>query len=161
MVVMTLQELFEGFDTSVVEAEDTVNNPEDDLGENPESGGPDTPEDAVDNPEDDSGEDPAADDAVQDTNADGVIDKKDEVNEEKKLAENQELESLKKFLLIQKLQELNNNLISRNILNNSLTTFLEFSGSLSYDTLLSVSAGFTDYITQNLKNLNKETTNEK
>jgi len=163
MVVMTLQELFEGFDIDniLVEAEDAVDDPEETSGADPESGGPETPEEdadaaAVDDPEETSGEDPAADDAVQDTNADGAIDEKDAVNEERKLAENPELESLKKFLLIQKLQELNTNLISRNILNNSLSTFLDFSGSLSYDTILSVSAGFTDYIIQNLKNLNKE-----
>ena len=80
----------------------------------------------------------------------------DRVEEERKLSENPELESLKKFLLIQKLQDLNTNLMKHNILNDSLSTFLEFCNGLSYDTIVSISAGFTDYIAANLKTLTSE-----
>ena len=80
----------------------------------------------------------------------------DRVDEERKLSENPELESLKKFLLIQKLQDLNINLMKHDILNDSLTTFLEFCNGLSYDTIVSISAGFTDYIAANLKTLTSE-----
>jgi len=80
----------------------------------------------------------------------------DRVEQEKALSENPELDSLKKFLLIQKLQDLNTNLIKHDILNDSLSTFLEFCGKLSYDSILSISAGFTDYIAANLKTLTSE-----
>ena len=80
----------------------------------------------------------------------------DRVEEERKLSENPELESLKKFLLIQKLQDLNTNLMKHNILNDSLSTFLEFCGNMTYDTIVSISAGFTDYIAANLKTLTSE-----
>lgn len=77
----------------------------------------------------------------------------EEVDSERKLDENPELESMKKFLLIQKLQKLNSALMSHDILNNSLTTFLEFCATLSYDTILSVSNGFVEYISKNMNTL--------
>ena len=85
----------------------------------------------------------------------------DRVEQEKELSENPELDSLKKFLLIQKLQDLNTNLMKHNILNDSLSTFLEFCNGLSYDTIVSISAGFTDYIAANLKTLTSDGSGKK
>lgn len=72
------------------------------------------------------------------------------VAEERKLAENPELESLKKFLLIQKLQTLNMKMNQHDIMNTSLSTFLDFANSMSYDTIVTMATGFTDFILQNL-----------
>jgi hypothetical protein len=84
---------------------------------------------------------------------------KNEVAKERQLEENPELESLKKFILIQKMQQLNDNLIKHNIVNNSLSIFLDFCQSFSYDTILSVSSGFVSYINQNLTTLIKDNQN--
>ena len=74
-----------------------------------------------------------------------------DVAKERQLAENPELEPIKKFLLIQKLQELNTRLKEKNILNNSLSTFLSFSEFLTFDTIIAVSNGLIEFIEQQLK----------
>ena len=71
--------------------------------------------------------------------------------QERQLAENPELEPIKKFLLIQKLQELDIKLKEKNILNNSLTTFLSFSEFLTFDTIVAVSNSLVEFIEHQLK----------
>lgn len=75
---------------------------------------------------------------------------------ERQLAENPELEPIKKFLLIQKLQELDIKLKEKNILNDSLSTFLSFSEFLTFDTIVAVSNGLVDFIEQQLKGQDNE-----
>jgi hypothetical protein len=75
---------------------------------------------------------------------------------ERQLAENPELEPIKKFLLIQKLQELDLKLKEKNILNDSLSTFLSFSEFLTFDTIVAVSNGLVDFIEQQLKGQKNE-----
>ena len=74
-----------------------------------------------------------------------------DTKKERQLAENPELEPIKKFLLIQKLQELDSRLKEKNILNNSLSTFLSFSEFLTFDTIIAVSNGLIEFIEQQLK----------
>lgn len=75
---------------------------------------------------------------------------------ERQLAKNPELEPIKKFLLIQKLQELDLKLKEKNILNDSLSTFLSFSEFLTFDTIVAVSNGLVDFIEQQLKGQKNE-----
>jgi len=74
-----------------------------------------------------------------------------DVQKERELNENPELEPIKKFLLIQQLKTLNDILKQKNILNDSLTTFLYFCDNLSFDTIVSVSNSFIDFIDQQLQ----------
>jgi hypothetical protein len=64
--------------------------------------------------------------------------------------ENPELEPIKKFLLIQKLKELDYKLQQKNMINDSLRTFIDFAENLSFDTILTVSNSFIDFINQQL-----------
>ncbi len=73
-----------------------------------------------------------------------------EQEQEQTQPENPELEPIKKFLLIQKLKELDNKLKQKNMINDSLSTFIEFAENLSFDTILSVSNSFIDFINQQL-----------
>jgi len=73
-----------------------------------------------------------------------------EQEQEQTQPENPELEPIKKFLLIQKLKELDNKLKQKNMINDSLSIFIEFAENLSFDTILSVSNSFIDFINQQL-----------
>ena len=62
-----------------------------------------------------------------------------------------ELEPLKKYLLLQKLENLRDRLEKNNMESTSLDTFLKFGKDLSYDTILSVSESFISFLEKQLQ----------
>jgi len=56
-----------------------------------------------------------------------------------------ELEPLKKYLLLQKLEKLKYKLEVNNIESDGLNTFLKFGKEFSYETILSVSNSFVEF----------------
>jgi len=62
-----------------------------------------------------------------------------------------ELEPLKKYLLLQKLEDLRDRLERNNMESTSLDTFLKFGKDLSYDTILSVSESFISFLEKQLQ----------
>jgi hypothetical protein len=60
-------------------------------------------------------------------------------------ASQEELEPLKKYLLLQKLEKLKNKLEVHNIESEGLNTFLNFGKEFSYETILSVSDSFVNF----------------
>lgn len=65
--------------------------------------------------------------------------------------ENPELEPLKKYLLLQKLETLKWKLEKNDMESTSLDTFLKFGKDLSYDTILSVTNSFASFFEKQLQ----------
>lgn len=61
-----------------------------------------------------------------------------------------ELEPLKKYLLLQKLEKLKNKLEMNDVESEGLNTFLHFGKDFSYETILSVSNSFATFFEKQL-----------
>jgi len=60
--------------------------------------------------------------------------------------ENPELEPMKKYLLLQKLEHLKDKMTQNEIDSSSIETFLKFGKNLSYDTIVSVSDSILTFL---------------
>ena len=70
--------------------------------------------------------------------------------DEEQVQENPELEPLKKYLLLQKLENLKWKLEQNELESSSLDTFLKFGKNLSYETILSVTNSFVSFFEKQL-----------
>jgi len=71
--------------------------------------------------------------------------------------ENPELEPMKKYLLLQKLEHLKDKMTQNEIDSSSIETFLKFGKNLSYDTIVSVSDSILTFLEKQFgNNLNSQ-----
>jgi len=88
-----------------------------------------------------------------------MILEQDEVQEqeEQEEQENPELEPMKKYLLLQKLEYLKDKMTQNEIDASSIDTFLKFAKDLSYDTIVSVSDSILMFLEKQFgNNLNNQ-----
>jgi len=75
-----------------------------------------------------------------------------EEQEDDQVQENPELEPMKKYLLLQKLEHLKDKMNQNDIDSSSLDTFLKFGKDLSYDTIVSISDSIISFLEIQFKN---------